>query len=140
MSKPTLVAAAVLMNPDGDILMGLRADRVEWEVPGGKVGDEYSREALLRELGEETGLSSDDTPTLLGVSETDPAEFNGQRFVILFYLLRTWAGFPRVMEPEKCLAWRWFPLTELPPMEKCTPGTRDFMKNILPALVEARAA
>lgn len=135
MGQPVLVAAAVLYNGAGELLMALRADRLQWEVPGGKVGDETLTQAFRRELAEETGMVSDEDPVFLGVSEPDPAEFAGTRFVIHFLLVRSWRGFPQRMEPEKCLALRWFPADRLPPPERLTPGTRDFVMHILPALV-----
>lgn len=126
-----LVVANVLITPDNHILMGLRADRMEWEIPGGKVEDETLFEAYNRELLEETGMWTDDVPSLVGVSEP---RIDGRRYLILFLLAHSWHGFPQRLEPEKCLAWRWFPLDGLPPTEKCTPGTRDFINRILPNL------
>lgn len=130
--KPIPVVACVLMNDSTEILMGLRADRIEWEVPGGKLDNETLKEAFYRELAEETGIQATGKPQLLGVSEPDPANFNGARYMIHFMLMREWKGFARRLEPDKCLSWRWFHLSELPPLEKCTPGTRDFFMNILP--------
>lgn len=131
---PTIVVANVLISEDNELLMGLRSDRLEWEVPGGKVQDETLVEAYNRELLEETGMCTDERPSLLGISEPDPAHFGGRRYVILFMQVRSWHGFPQRMEPEKCLSWRWFSLDDLPPPEKCTPGSRDFFANILPRI------
>lgn len=136
MASPELVAACVLVNPRGEVLMGLRADRREWEVPGGKVQDESVLDAWHRELKEEAGLTTDVYPDFLGVSEPDPAEFGGRRYFIVFLAVRHWEGTPAVREPDKCLEWRWWPLSALPPAEKMTPGTRDFAREMVPSLLQ----
>lgn len=55
------VAAAVILRPNGDFLLGQRPSGKPypgfWEFPGGKIKpDETAREALLRELDEELGI------------------------------------------------------------------------------------
>ena len=62
MKKITHVAAAVITRPDGSFLVGQRAPDTfypgYWEFPGGKVEvGESPREALLRELHEELGIT-----------------------------------------------------------------------------------
>jgi 8-oxo-dGTP diphosphatase len=138
--RPVLVVAAVLLTPDHQLLMGLRADVLEWEVPGGKVEDETLAEAFARELREEAGVWTDEAPALMGVAEPDPTKNDGVRYVVHFLCVRHWHGFPQRMEPHKCMMWRWFPLTGLPPMKKMTPGTRQFVKNILPKFLQEEAA
>jgi 8-oxo-dGTP pyrophosphatase MutT (NUDIX family) len=130
--RPIVVVACVLLNNFKEILMGLRADRLEWEVPGGKLDNERLVDGFNRELLEETGIQALGTPQLLGISEPDPSHFKGNRYMIHFMVIRDWKGFPRRLEPDKCLNWRWFSLDELPPLDKCTPGTRDFFTQILP--------
>ncbi|MBC7946185.1 MAG: Nudix family hydrolase [Burkholderiales bacterium] len=55
------VAAAVILKPNGDVLLGQRPSGKPyagyWEFPGGKIEpDETAHEALLRELDEELGI------------------------------------------------------------------------------------
>ncbi len=134
MGKPIMVVANVLVNPAGEVLLGLRTDRVQWECPGGKVDDENVLDAWHRELREETGIVTTDAPFLLGITEAPPEEYNGNRFVVLYFVVRTWQGFPQRREPEKCLMWKWFAPDDLPPEANLTPFTREFVKYILPAL------
>jgi 8-oxo-dGTP diphosphatase len=65
MVKQVAVAAAVITRPDGTFLLGQRAtDTVYsgyWEFPGGKVeAGETPRQALVRELSEELGITVDE--------------------------------------------------------------------------------
>lgn len=64
MKKIVHVAAAVITRPDGSFLLGQRAPETfytgYWEFPGGKVEPgETPREALVRELQEELGITVD---------------------------------------------------------------------------------
>jgi 8-oxo-dGTP diphosphatase len=64
--KPTRVSVGIVFNPQGKILVALRPlDKIQgglWEFPGGKIEEnETAEEALIRELGEEVGI----TPTAL---------------------------------------------------------------------------
>ena len=64
MTKIVEVAAAVILQPDGRFLLGLRPEGTFyagfWEFPGGKVeAGESAREALVRELHEELGIEAD---------------------------------------------------------------------------------
>ena len=59
--SPILAAGAVVWNAAGEVLLVRRAAKPrlgEWSIPGGKVEwGETVREALAREIAEETGLS-----------------------------------------------------------------------------------
>lgn len=133
MGKPVLVAAAVLLTANRRLLMCYRADGQGWEVPGGKVEDETVAEGCRRELLEETGIEANDpAPPLLGIAEPDPALLWGVRYCIHFLLIRSWKGEPRVGEPDKCRAWWWFPVSALPPVRGCSPGSGIFIETILP--------
>jgi 8-oxo-dGTP diphosphatase len=56
------LAGAIIQNPEGKILLIHRntSKRTQWEVPGGKVGDnikdETPEETVLREIREELGI------------------------------------------------------------------------------------
>ena len=62
-SKPGLaVAAGILSDPDGRVLIARRPDGADhagwWEFPGGKIRvGETSMQGLIRELGEELGIT-----------------------------------------------------------------------------------
>lgn len=130
--RPTLVASTVLLS-DNAILMGLRADSCLWECPGGKVESDGLVASWHRELKEETGLTTDETPRLCGVAEMIGVD--QKPYCILFLFVRSWNGFPQRLEPEKCLAQQWFGFDELPDPKRCTPATAVFMRDYLPGLI-----
>lgn len=117
-----VVVAVALIRDDGCVLMQRRRfggmHGGLWEFPGGKVKPlETAEQALIREIGEELGIS-------LGVSDlaplafaSDPAQPPAPRepYVILLYRCRKWRGEPRCLEGE---AIGWFARDELPGLAK----------------------
>src|SRR3990167_11509685 len=65
---PTLGAHAIVLNAQNQILLVKHTYQSHWYIPGGglKKG-EYPKEALLRELKEEAGLTVIDKPQLFGI-------------------------------------------------------------------------
>jgi 8-oxo-dGTP pyrophosphatase MutT (NUDIX family) len=54
-----LSVKAIIKNINGDILLLRRPDHQHWDLPGGRINvEENPRDALVREVYEETGLSS----------------------------------------------------------------------------------
>ncbi|MGA5037584.1 bifunctional class I SAM-dependent methyltransferase/NUDIX hydrolase [Streptomyces capoamus] len=103
---------AVLLGPRGLLLgrhrLGTR------ELPGGTVEPgESLREAVVRELREETGLSADpDDVRLLGMF----LDRVGDVLRVTFGALVTrWRGEPADQPGESIGDWRWWPLDALPP-------------------------
>ncbi|MDA7982428.1 MAG: (deoxy)nucleoside triphosphate pyrophosphohydrolase, partial [Alphaproteobacteria bacterium] len=107
-----VVSALALFDADGRVLLQRRPDGREmsgfWEFPGGKVQEgETPEEALVREIGEELGLS-------LVLSCLSPFSFvsysrGGGHFLILLYVCREWGGVPRGLEGQET---RWVRLSE----------------------------
>jgi 8-oxo-dGTP diphosphatase len=98
-----LVVAAALQRADGHWLMQRRPEGKHhaglWEFPGGKVEPfELPSQALVRELTEELGISSDCAALEpAGFAET-PAHEAGREIVILLYSLTMWDGEPAALE------------------------------------------
>lgn len=66
------VAAGVIINPQGEILIARRPDHVHqgglWEFPGGKIEtDEATQDALFRELHEELGITVEQCHPLIRI-------------------------------------------------------------------------
>lgn len=55
--RPLVVAQAVVLGEDGEVLLAVRGDLRGWELPGGAVEEgEAAAVAVVREVEEETGL------------------------------------------------------------------------------------
>ncbi len=135
-ARPTLVVRNVLLSSAGELLLGLRSDTTLWELPGGKVDDETTVEAGVREQYEETGivLSPERGVVQLGFHDVLGMKDPTKRSVELYLGWRGWEGFAGVME-DAHLQWRWYSRSELPPDDKLMPGTRHFCMNVLPLLL-----
>lgn len=101
------VAAAALVDAQGRILLAERpADKAMaglWEFPGGKVEDGESPEkALIRELGEELGITVEPGDlTLCAQAAHDYEDFH---LCMPLFLCRRWQGTPQPREGQ-LLAW-----------------------------------
>jgi len=109
-------SAAVLVNPEGRLLMAQRTDNGYWHFPGGYMHiGENAAHAVVRELKEETGLSI--TPVrIIGImSPTEPWTYpNGDQVqgVVTFFLCRlTDEDAENEIQPDKAetLCAKWVP-------------------------------
>ncbi|MET9680049.1 bifunctional class I SAM-dependent methyltransferase/NUDIX hydrolase [Streptomyces coeruleorubidus] len=107
----TLGVGAVLHGPRG-LLLG-RHRHGTWELPGGTVEPgESLREAVVRELGEETGLDArPEDVRLLGTLLDD---VGGVVRVTVAARVTAWRGEPSDQPGESVGRWRWFALDRLP--------------------------
>ncbi len=102
-----LVAACALVDVDNRILLAQRPEGKSmaglWEFPGGKVErGETPEEALIRELGEELGISVK-APCLapLTFASHPYADFH---LLMPLYICRKWQGFVQPKEGQ-AIAW-----------------------------------
>jgi len=120
--NPTIipVVAGALQREDGLWLMHRRPAHKHhgglWEFPGGKVETtETQREALLRELQEELGITvvlDSDFP----IAEAREEKSSGsQSIVIALYTCRSWEGEPRALEGGRI---GWFSPNEIRRLDK----------------------
>lgn len=140
-------AGVVLMNADGLVFAGQRIDMPgAWQMPQGGIDDgEDPRQAALRELSEETGVSPDKVevvaetpgwvyydlpPELLG--KVWKGRFGGQRqkWVLMRFLgkdadIRIDTDHPEFQE------WRWMPAAAL--LENIVPFKRGVYEEVLAA-------
>jgi 8-oxo-dGTP diphosphatase len=75
--KPIQVAVGVIKNPCGQVLISLRHTNLHqgglWEFPGGKIeSHESAKQALVRELDEELGMTITDAMPLITVNHNYP--------------------------------------------------------------------
>ncbi len=130
--KIVKVGVGVLIrNPLQQILLGLRIGSHasgEWGAPGGKVefGDRILKTAEKETL-QETGLRVTAIRLICVGEEMRYIESDDTHFVDFGVLAQYHGGEPRIMEPNKCLEWRWFDLDQLPP--NLMESTYDMMRN-----------
>ena len=126
--KPTVGISALLLKPDEkSVLFGKRygiesggicfTGNGEWNFPGGGLRKfEMGRDAVLRELGEETGLEGvnivlvDEYPS----ATTETFLDEKRHFITLYYRVIHLNGTPRVKEPKECLEWKWYQWNKFP--------------------------
>ncbi len=105
------VAAGVLSNPDGLVLIAQRPPGVPlagaWEFPGGKIGAaELPLQALVRELCEELNVHVRYARHLVRYSHAD----QGRRIYLYVWRVLDWVGEPSGAEGQIL---RWLPVDEL---------------------------
>lgn len=113
---PRVGVGAVLINEQGQVLLGLRSGSHganEWALTGGKLDLwETPEECGHRETLEECGLTGVNwQPIPFWSNETYPDW--GRHFVTIYVCARSLGGEPVICEPDKCLQWRWFDWQEL---------------------------
>ncbi|MGW2485611.1 NUDIX domain-containing protein [Streptomyces sp. NPDC001606] len=122
-----------LEDDDGRVLLGLRHPNSRfagntWHYLAGKCEQESAVACLVREAREEAGLVIDpadvDLAHVVHVVDTT----GGPPLMHLVFRTRRWEGEPRVLETDKCLAWRWWPRHELP--ERLVSYTRTALAGI----------
>ncbi|MDT0453129.1 NUDIX hydrolase [Streptomyces hesseae] len=120
---PNIVGAHLLFERRGHVLLGLRPPDAllaanVWHVPAGHVERESVRACAVREAGEELGVIVDEPDLELvhtvHLLDADADAEDTVPRLQLFFRAHRWRGEPRVMEPDRCVEWRWWPLHALP--------------------------
>ncbi len=135
MMKIMTVAAAVLQNRNGCVLLTRRPDNKPYpglyEFPGGKIEvGERPEEALQRELFEELHLfvPIDSMKPLTFVSYTYPQ----YHVILLLYLIRQWTGEMLMKENQKGYIWTNVgSLDTLPPLLPANEGLLETLQKYL---------
>ena len=104
-SRVTHAAVAVLVRPDGAVLLGQRPQGKPWagwwEFPGGKLETkESSTQALSRELSEEIGISIQRSSPVAWQIEHNYAHAKVRLF---FHWVTQWSGEPKSLEKQQTL-------------------------------------
>lgn len=128
------VCAAALLGPRGVLLAHRSPQRRYysdcWDFPGGHVEPgESPTEALHRELREEIGVEATASgEPRLHVQE--PGADDGGLDLHL-WVLTTWAGEPRNLDPEEHDDLRWVTREDLPSLRLAHPSYRGFLDELL---------
>ena len=70
--------------------------------------------AAAREAGEEVGVTDVALSPVCAMQRTNGTGLAVDERVDYFFAATSWAGDPRIVEPDKCADLRWFPLDRLP--------------------------
>ena len=107
--------AILIRNKSNQILLGLRKSKLgdlTWAPPGGKLEKgETIEDSITRETKEETGMILTDMK--FNCITNDIFE-DGNHFVTIYMDAIEIHGFPTLMEPDKCVEWKYFDMDNLP--------------------------
>lgn len=114
--RPTFpIGMNVFALRDGKILLGQRKNcdgAGQWGLPGGHLEyKEEMAEAAARELKEETSL---DAGKLTFINLVNDSKNPKKHYVQVGFVAEDIRGEVKLMEPDKCAEWRWFPLDSIP--------------------------
>lgn len=117
-AEPIFVGCELLIRKDDSLLLGLRGKACygagTWALPGGHLEfGERLVDAACREALEELGATVSPEELRL-ISLVDGIQANKSHHVHISFELTNPTWDPRVMEPESCDEWRYFPLSDLP--------------------------
>jgi mutator protein MutT len=128
---PRIGVGVMIQNENGEVLLGLRQGSHgagEWSFPGGHLDwGETMGTCAIRETKEETGLDVSECELVSVADEMRYIVSDDKHYVNIGFKVKYNGGEPRVMEPDKCLEWRWFALDNLP--ERMLEGTELIIKN-----------
>lgn len=116
--RPRIGVGVMILNDKGQVLLGKRKashGTGEWCYPGGhqEFGEKLF-ETARREALEETGLEVDDFKLVSVFDEMRYIKSDGKHYLNVCLQTKVVKGEPKVMEPDKCEAWEWFDLDNLP--------------------------
>lgn len=129
--RPVVGIVAAARTADGRLLLIRRSDSGKWALPGGTLEwGENLRDAITRELFEETGARVDELGALLGVysaPERDP------RFHAVTVLVAATVGEPDQsrINPVEVAEVRLFRDSELPADSDYSHGMADVVKSVV---------
>ncbi|MFF8971809.1 NUDIX domain-containing protein [Streptomyces sp. NPDC014995] len=128
-----VVGVHLHLEDDGRVLLGLRHPDspfapLHHHFLAGHCEQESAVACLIREAREEAGLviEAQDVELAHTVHVVDAP--GGQPRLQLVFRARRWRGEPRLLEPDKCLGWGWWPLDALP--DPMVPYARAALEGI----------
>ncbi len=123
--RPGVGLSLILMNLEkNEVLLGKRKNSHgagTWAFPGGHLEKfESFAGCIVREMEEETGLLSGINYRLFYINPNEIPMTNdffykeNKHYITLYFRAKYVQGEPKVMEPDKLSAWRWFKWDKFP--------------------------
>ncbi len=113
--------AIIVVGENNAILLGERKSGFRsgnYGLPGGRVDPgEKLKTCAKRELAEETNLIAQQIDFLVTIKEWQPDR--KEDFVHFIFVCKEWSGKVTLLEPNKCVAWKWI-------------DSQNLLTNILP--------
>ncbi|MFJ9186470.1 NUDIX domain-containing protein [Streptomyces anulatus] len=100
-----------------------------WHALAGHCEREDAVSCLIREAEEEAGLILDPEGIELVHLVHSQDSPSARPRIQLFFRPWIWSGVPQVLEPDRCVEWRWFDPKDLP--ENTVPYTRQAIGAII---------
>ncbi len=128
---PRVGVGVMIVNKKREVLLGLRQGSHgagEWSFPGGAL--EFGETIFVtakREVKEETGLDIDEFELISVYDELRYIKTDDKHYIGLGVKTEYKSGEVKIMEPDKCLEWKWYGLDNLP--EKMLDNTEGIIKN-----------
>lgn len=118
MTETPKVGIGVIILKDNKVLIGKRIGshgENTWSFPGGHLERfETFKSCALRETKEETDLDiqlESENPVAI---TNDMFNEENKHYITLFLKAKIKSGEPKIMEPNKCLKWKWVEWNKLP--------------------------
>ena len=128
---PKVGIGVMIQNNEGQVLLGQRKGSHgagEWCFPGGHLEfGETVFETAKRETMEETGLEVNEFELISVADEMRYIESDDKHYLNVGVKAVYNGGEPEIMEPDKCLEWKWYDLDNLP--EQMFEGTHWIIRN-----------
>lgn len=130
---PRIGVGVMIINDKGEVLIGQRQGSHgagEWSFPGGHLEfGETIMETAIREAKEECNLDLSGLELISVADERRYIETDGKHYVNIGIKANSFSNEVKIMEPDKCLEWRWFSFDNLP--SPLFEGTELVIKNYL---------
>lgn len=115
MERPK-VGVGIFIMKENKFLIGMRLNshgNKTWSLPGGHLKfSETFEDCAKREVLEETGLEIENVEFLTATNDIFMEE--KKHYITIFVKAEHKCGEPQVLEPDKCLVWKWVDWTNMP--------------------------
>lgn len=116
--RPRVGIGVMIQNSDDKVLLGNRSNAHgagEWSFPGGHLEfGETIFETAKREVKEETDLDVSEFKLISVFDEMRYIKTDGKHYLNISVRAVYKGGEPKLMEPDKCIEWKWFDIDKLP--------------------------